>query len=279
MTTHTASRSLTRPAAAARPRPARGAARAARAVNAAAPAPQTGTDAHSPSESAFEALLADIVQGTFPAGSRLPAERDLAKTLGTSRPTLREALGRLAAWNLVDPRRGSGVVVRDRRDWSIEVLPAYLRHGGWMTSGDTSLVTLLEDLLALRRSLLLESVGLVAKRLPPGGTEAARRQVALAWERRDDPVGFVEADLGVIRELVAAAGFLPAVWLLNRLASVYIDLARVFTAAVSPPADYRDSHEALLVALDRHQPAAAGRVLRNYLERHDQRLLRLLRSE
>ena len=184
MTTHTASRSHARLAAAARPRPARGAARAARAVNAAASTLPAGADTHSPSESAFEALLADIVQGTFPAGSRLPAERDLAKTLGTSRPTLREALGRLAAWNLVDPRRGSGVVVRDRRDWSIEVLPAYLRHGGWMASGDTSLVTLLEDLLALRRSLLLESVGLVAKRLPPGA-EIVGLTAEQAWELVD----------------------------------------------------------------------------------------------
>ncbi|MBK7973671.1 MAG: FadR family transcriptional regulator [Deltaproteobacteria bacterium] len=277
MTTPLATRLRPRPAPASRARPARRAARAE-----AVPPPARGattTDTHSPSETAFEALIADIVQGTFPAGSRLPAERDLAKKLGTSRPTLREALGRLAAWNLIDPRRGSGVVVRDRREWSIEVLPAYLRHGGWMASADISLVHLVEDLLSLRRSLLLESVGLVAKRLPPGGTDAARRQVALAWERRDDPVGFVEADLGVIRELVAAAGFLPAVWLLNRLASVYIDLARVFTGTVSPPADYRESHEAMLTALEKRQPAVAGRVLGRYLERHDQRLLRLLRSE
>ncbi len=232
----------------------------------------------SSSEAVFESLLGDIVRGAFVAGARLPAERDLAKQLGTSRPTLREALRRLAAWNLVDARRGSGVVVCDRRDWSIEVLPAYLRHGGWMTGTDTSLEHLVEDLLSLRRSLLLESLGLVAKRLPPGGTATARAELARAWRLRDDPVGFVEADLGVMRALVEAAGFLPAVWLLNRLASVYIDLARVFTGNVAPPTDYLESHEAMLAALERRQARTATRVLNRYLERHDERLLAILRS-
>src|SRR5690242_8291325 len=46
-------------------------------------------------ESVFERILADIVKGVHPAGTRLPAERELARLLGASRPTLREALRRL----------------------------------------------------------------------------------------------------------------------------------------------------------------------------------------
>jgi DNA-binding FadR family transcriptional regulator len=233
----------------------------------------------SPSESAFAALLADIVSGTFAAGTNLPAERDLARRLGTSRPTLREALRRLAGWNLVDPRRGSGVVVRERRDWSIEVLPAYLRHGAAQEGEPAQLATLVEDLLTLRRSLMLETVLLIAKRMPPGGTDGAGRQLETAWSLREDPVAFVEADLGVMRALVEAAGFLPAVWLLNRLAGVYLDLARLFTGAVTPPSDYREAHRTFLTAVERHQPRAAARVLRAYLERHDRRLLRYLKTE
>src|SRR5215813_13329962 len=80
-------------------------------------------------DTVFEALLKDIVSGTHPSGTRLPAERELARQLGASRPTLREALRRLGEWNLIEPRRGSGVVVRPYRDWSIEVMAAYLRYG------------------------------------------------------------------------------------------------------------------------------------------------------
>ncbi len=230
----------------------------------------------SPSEATFEALLADIVSGTFPPGSNLPAERDLARRLGTSRPTLREALRRLAAWNLLDAKRGSGVVVRERRDWSIEVLPAYLRYGAWQDGQLGNLAALVEDLLSLRRSLMLETVQLIAKRLPSGGTSAARRELDAAWAARHDSVAFVEADLGVMRALVEAAGFLPAVWLLNRLAGVYLELARIFTGAVTPPTDYREAHTTFLTALERHQPRVAARVLGAYLERHDRRLLRFL---
>lgn len=80
-------------------------------------------------DAVFDRILTDIVRGEYPPQSRLPAERELARTLGASRPTLREALRRLAEWSLVESRRGSGVIVRPEIEWSMEVLPAYLRFG------------------------------------------------------------------------------------------------------------------------------------------------------
>jgi GntR family transcriptional regulator, transcriptional repressor for pyruvate dehydrogenase complex len=52
-----------------------------------------------------------IAAGEFAAGSRLPAERELAKRFGVSRPTLREALIALEVQGHVDVRPGSGIVV------------------------------------------------------------------------------------------------------------------------------------------------------------------------
>lgn len=45
-------------------------------------------------------------------GERLPAERDMAKSLGVSRPTVREALVALKLQGLVEVRTGAGVYVR-----------------------------------------------------------------------------------------------------------------------------------------------------------------------
>ncbi len=52
-----------------------------------------------------------IRAGEFLAGARLPPERDLAKQLGVSRPSIREALIALEVEGLVEVRIGSGIYV------------------------------------------------------------------------------------------------------------------------------------------------------------------------
>ena len=47
-----------------------------------------------------------IVDGRLRADDRLPGEEELAERYGVSRPTIREALKRLAAQNLIRSRRG-----------------------------------------------------------------------------------------------------------------------------------------------------------------------------
>ncbi|MDX2238216.1 MAG: FadR/GntR family transcriptional regulator [Hyphomonadaceae bacterium] len=56
-------------------------------------------------------LAEDIAAGRYQIGDRLPSERDLAVSLGVSRPTLREAVIALELDGLVDVRTGSGVYV------------------------------------------------------------------------------------------------------------------------------------------------------------------------
>src|SRR6187431_1010122 len=52
-----------------------------------------------------------IHRGELRPGDRLPPERDLAKLLGVSRPTLRAGISSLAAVGVLQPRRGSGTFV------------------------------------------------------------------------------------------------------------------------------------------------------------------------
>ncbi len=54
-----------------------------------------------------------IKSGEYRAGARLPPERDLAKQLGVSRPSVREALIALEVEGLVEVRIGSGIYVQD----------------------------------------------------------------------------------------------------------------------------------------------------------------------
>lgn len=62
-----------------------------------------------------EQLRGLIGAGEFCVGARLPAERDLARQLGVSRPSVREALIALEVEGWVEVRTGSGVYVLDRR--------------------------------------------------------------------------------------------------------------------------------------------------------------------
>ena len=58
-----------------------------------------------------EQLARLVAAGELPVGSRLPAERDLAQSLGVSRPVVREAMIALELAGVVEVRMGSGAYV------------------------------------------------------------------------------------------------------------------------------------------------------------------------
>lgn len=64
-------------------------------------------------EQVAEQIGLGIQRGIYPAGSRLPSERDLAQQLRVSRPAVREAIGALQNAGLVITRHGSGTYVVD----------------------------------------------------------------------------------------------------------------------------------------------------------------------
>jgi GntR family transcriptional repressor for pyruvate dehydrogenase complex len=61
--------------------------------------------------SAVESLRTLVARGGYRPGDRLPAERELAALLQVSRPTVREAIGRLVETGSLITRRGAGTFV------------------------------------------------------------------------------------------------------------------------------------------------------------------------
>jgi DNA-binding FadR family transcriptional regulator len=94
-----------------------------------------------------------IKAGEFQAGARLPPERDLAKQLGVSRPSVREALIALEVEGLVEVRIGSGIYVTGARTAARE-------HEG-QTEGDASAGPF--ELLRARYVIEAECAALAAK--------------------------------------------------------------------------------------------------------------------
>ncbi len=69
-------------------------------------------------------IRALIESGRYPAGARLPPERDLAVQLGVSRPSVREALIALELDGSVEVRMGAGVYVCNAPATSKQPVPA-----------------------------------------------------------------------------------------------------------------------------------------------------------
>lgn len=96
------------------------------------------------SDAVAASLEKRILEGSLKPGDRLPPERELAAEFGVSRPSLREAIQKLASKGMLQSRQGGGTYVTNRLEstfldpWQ-EMLGAH--------------PTLREDLLEFRRML------------------------------------------------------------------------------------------------------------------------------
>ncbi len=75
-------------------------------------------------------IQAKILDGSFAAGERLPAERELASQLRVNRSSVREGLKKLEQLRLVDIQRGSGAHVQDSQHASFEIVREMLSDAG-----------------------------------------------------------------------------------------------------------------------------------------------------
>lgn len=74
----------------------------------------------------IDVLMKDIRGGTYPPGARLPSEEHLARELGVSRVSLREALRVLAEDGILFRRHGSGTFVRGEQAAPVQDLSTIL---------------------------------------------------------------------------------------------------------------------------------------------------------
>jgi len=82
-----------------------------------------------PNAYAEYALIAAILDDTFPPGTTLPAERSLAVQLGVTRPTLREAIQRLSRDGWLTVRQGKPTAINDFwQEGGLNVLNALVHH-------------------------------------------------------------------------------------------------------------------------------------------------------
>ncbi|MFN3484698.1 MAG: FadR/GntR family transcriptional regulator [Planctomycetota bacterium] len=130
------------------------------------------------------------------AGSRLPSERELARRLGVSRPSVREALRTLALLGVVDTRHGSGSHLAGS---AARVLRAPLEFVLMLEKPS------LEELHETRELLDVFLAGRAAERRTPEDLRALERELGRLKEGMDRRRNYVEPDFRFHEALWEAA--------------------------------------------------------------------------
>jgi GntR family transcriptional regulator, transcriptional repressor for pyruvate dehydrogenase complex len=150
-----------------------------------------------------ETIRQAIVDGDLKVNERLPTEPELAQRFGVSRPTIREALKRLAAQNLIRSRRGpSGGTFVNQPD-SLEAQNALINITSLMTTmGEFNL----SDIAEARRELELLCVQLATERRDNSHLETMRQEIEIQKNPALSDQDFCASDVRFHRALVDASG-------------------------------------------------------------------------
>jgi DNA-binding FadR family transcriptional regulator len=212
-----------------------------------------------------EQIVQLIRRGEYRPGERLPPERDLARQLEVSRPSVREALIALEVEGYVEVRVGSGVYVTQRRPLGRRSDPL---------SGDAGPF----ELIAARRLLESECAALAARLASPA--QIKRMHAALTAMDRDQrrSVMPIENDRRFHLEIADACGnsalalAVRALWE-QRAGPLFVTLEHHFdtpdlwTSAIA-------EHRLVMTAIEHHDPVAARAAMRRHMDHAAKRFQR-----
>lgn len=210
-----------------------------------------------PAAHAEEALLNAIMDGTYPPGSTLPGERDLAAQLGVTRPTLRETLQRLACEGWLTIQQGKPTLVNDFwQAGGLGVLGTLVRYSRRLPPD------FVPNLLEVRLALAPAYTRAAVARDPEAMAALLARHSAL----EDTPQALAAYDWDLHHRLTLASGNPVYTLILNGFADFYVEMAARYFVAPEARAASRAFYRALLAAARQADPPAAERITREVME-------------
>lgn len=176
-----------------------------------------------PSEYVENTLVEAILSDEFPPGSCLPGERQLAEQLGVTRPTLREAIQRLARDGWLTVAHGKATVVNDFwREGGLNVLGKLVQHPANLP--DDFVGQLLEVRLHLAPAYTRAAIERAAPEI--AGCLAGLDGLG------DDPAAFARFDWLLHHQLTICSGNPIYTLILNGFGGFYEAIARRYFAPV-----------------------------------------------
>ncbi|ASN19958.1 FadR/GntR family transcriptional regulator [Arthrobacter sp. YN] len=211
-----------------------------------------------------ERLLAYFTSGEIAPGTRLPAERQLAASLGVGRSAVREALAALEILGIVVVRPGSGTYLRDGVS---ELLPRTLSWGMMLGAPRT------RELVELRSGLEVHAAQLAVGRITTEGLERMQSHLTDMAQHLDDLAAFVEADAAFHREIAEGSGNQVLQELLQSIRSllrIWVDRALTDKGHAAAALE---EHREIYDALSARDAEGVARKMRSHMETASHRLL------
>lgn len=204
-------------------------------------------------QSVAEEIAGMIDSGDFPAGTRLPGERELAEKLGVSRVTIREAEIALQAIGRLEIKTGSGVYVTDAQS------PA----NGRLPNASPFEVT--------EARLLVESeaAALAAHNITDDGIDRLRGLIDQMRSGSEDEANEADELFHLtIAESTNNAAMLHSIKSLWRMREEIPEVKAAYESVCEHDAASRTAeHEAVFDALAARDPAAARAAMREHFHR------------
>ena len=199
-----------------------------------------------------------IHRGELKPGDRLPPERDLAKLLGVSRPTLRDGIRSLAAVGVLQPRRGAGTfVVKTEGSPVLDSNPLRLMAS---LHGFTP-----DEMFEARKSLEMAIAGLAAERATGDQLASMSEEIAEMFASLDDPEQFLVHDMRFHQTVAAASGNRILTSLMNMVATILFDVRSKTVKRAKDLKESAEMHRTIYRAIRKRNAEAASEAMRDHL--------------
>jgi GntR family transcriptional repressor for pyruvate dehydrogenase complex len=212
----------------------------------------------STSEELVTQLREMIHRGELRPGDRLPPERDLAKLLGVSRPTLRAAIRSLAAVGVLQSKQGAGTFVVES-DGPPALDSAPLRMMASLHGFTTS------EMFEARRSLEMAIAALAAERATGEQMASMAEEIAGMFASLDDPEQFLVHDMRFHQMVAASSGNRIMTALMNMVATVLFDVRRKTVNRARDLKESAEMHRQIYRAIRDRNSDAARNAMRDHL--------------
>lgn len=203
-----------------------------------------------------DSLKRYIADNALRGGDPLPAEGDLARTLGVGRNSVREAIKALESLGMLETRRGIGVFVRD---FSLDALIDNLPYGLGRSLRD------IEEIIEIRRTLETAMVEQAIARMPATDLDELRAIAAAMETRARRGESFAEEDQRFHSVLFRCLDNRMLIRLIEVFWRAFHRAADFFdTGNPDPVATWRDHAEIVDAVARRDAPAARQRLAAHY---------------